>query len=146
MNIEQGIIDTWAGDATLNGLLPSARVSRGQYQPSAENEAAKIKPVLPYCTFTISDEGPDFQANDDSAADRVDVVLQITHTPDSFDELKVIAERARTVYNRATIGLEDGNQVLTMERRRDFSIQDDNDLTWSWVLEFECLILLPSGT
>jgi hypothetical protein len=114
MSFEQAIIERWAADAELNGLLPSARVFNG---------SAAGSPNRPYVVLQRQGNKPAVRA---SGGRRVDaLVLRFNIWSDSLDEGKTLLAAISRLYERSSFEAE-GLHCLNMQEANQQESLEEN--------------------
>ena len=132
MNLEQVIHQRWAGDATLEGLLPVARLKTGR----------SVGETVPYATLARRRCRTRFRTNAGDAVDEVRLRIHLWH--DDYDAGRTILEAIKAAFDRSSFPLAEGDQVVQMRRTDDAAEQDDEGL-WRFAIEFAVEVYLPEG-
>lgn len=102
VNLWGSIIELWAADATLNGLLPSTLVSVGRTEDPIKEGDVQIGPELPYVTlFTVGDDPTERSSKGIFSQERVQI--SCFHTKHSLARAVQVAWR--NVYDPVSISL-----------------------------------------
>jgi hypothetical protein len=129
MNLMQVIHQRWVANASLNVLLPAARVYTG----------LNCDPTLPFAVISKESRKPVSYHSDGSAIDSV--VVRIIVINDHYDAGAEIAEKIKSAFDRTTFDLSGGDKVLDIQRKNDSEQQNDAGL-WQFTIDFSCTIYL----
>jgi len=133
MNLEQAIHQRWAGDATLEGLLPAARLKTGR----------SVGETVPYATLARRRCRTRFRSNAGDALDEVTLRVRLWH--DDYDAGRAIVEAIKTAFDRTDFPLAESDRVVQM-RRTDDTAEQDNEGLWRFTIDFAVEVYLPVGT
>jgi len=137
MNINATLHSRWANDATLNGLLPVAKVVTGIYFAS--------EPAYPYATITRPGDRPLAYSSEGAAVERVLVRITVYHGLNNYDEGLAIADAVKAAFDRKDFALSGSDKVLNMQRCGYMEVSDEDVAGWFFVLDFDCSVYLAAG-
>ena len=127
MSIEHEIHDQWAGNATLEVLIPAAR----RFTGVAVGEAK-----LPYMVLNEQRARPHVRASQTRNVDRVELTFQIF--TDDLDQSKAIAEAIHAQFDRQSFASDEGNVVSMRLAESTEHIHDDG--VWQLAAKYTLII------
>lgn len=139
---EDGIHARWAADATLNGLLPEAKLTTGiQSQPGDGDNTSE--PERPYAVMTHPGGQERIHSNSDTLV-KPRVRIAVYHGADFYGEAKAISDAIMAAFSRSSFDLDDGSTVLNMQATQDPEpVQNADDKSWEFVVDFDLMIRVP---
>ena len=132
MNLAQVIHQRWASAEALSALLPAARVYTGM----------SVDPATPFAVIAKESDRPLERFGDGSAIDVVKIRIEVFH--ENLDGGAAVVHQIKVAFDCTSFDLAGSDKVINMERSNDFAIQQD-DGTWRFVIDFNCLVQLATG-
>ena len=129
MNLEQAIHEHWADTASLETLLPAARVTTGRSSSGG----------VPYATIERIESRPTLPTHLGDAVEEVTLRVKVWH--DDHDAGHAIAEQVEIALDRATLTLPGGSRIARLRRSSSAATQHADGL-WQWTIELRANVYL----
>lgn len=129
IRLEKVLHDQWKSDSVLSELIPPDRIWTDWSDPTQ----------LPRGEIVCSGEDRLWLTSHAEIVERVRVTVLIWHS--SFEKLRQILDRIKTIYDRQSFDLRDGARILRLTYRRENLVR--RDLSWQGEIVFDGLALRP---